>query len=71
MVFAISLLRTDSKTPALLVALRTDEELYRQALKVYYSMNEMGLAWTDGLERFDDLKKEILGVVKKVVVTVP
>lgn len=34
-------------------------------------MNEMGLAWTDGLERFDDLKKEILGVVKKVVVTVP
>jgi hypothetical protein len=70
-VLAISLLRTDGKTPALLVALRADEELYSQALKVYYSVNEMGLTWTDELEWFDSLRKEILGMVKKVVVAIP
>jgi hypothetical protein len=49
MIFALSLVQTDGKTPVLLIALRPDEELYAQALKVFYQVNELKVRWQGGL----------------------
>ncbi|KAE9371263.1 hypothetical protein N431DRAFT_467453 [Stipitochalara longipes BDJ] len=71
MVFAFSLVRTDGKTPALLLALRGDKEMYLQALKVFYHVNEMEMRWQGGLGWFEELRGEVKEMVKKVVIAVP
>jgi hypothetical protein len=58
MIFALSLFQTDGKTPALLVALRPDEGLYSQALKVFYLVNELDMRWQGGLSWFVESRKE-------------
>ena len=70
MIFASSLVQTDGKTPALLIALRPDEELYAQALKVFYQVNELKVRWQGGLSWFAELRGEVKGMVKCVAVAV-
>ena len=70
-VFAHSFIQTDSQTPALLIALRGDKKLYHQALKVFYQVNEVDMKWQGGLGWFAELRREVKGMVKKVVVTIP
>jgi hypothetical protein len=71
MIFSLLLLRSDGKTPALLIALRQDQELYTQALRVYYKVNEMEVLRRGGLEWLEGLKGEVRDMVKSVVVTLP
>ena len=66
MIFALSLFQTDGKTPALLVALRPDEGLYSQALKVFYQVNELDMRWQGGLSWFAELRREVKGTVRNV-----
>jgi hypothetical protein len=70
MIFALSLFQTDGKTPALLIALRQDEWLYSQALKVFYQVNELDMRWQGGLSWFAELRREAKGMVRHVAVAV-
>jgi hypothetical protein len=71
MIFRLSFLRTDGKTPPLLIALRADTEIYCQAVRVYYAVNEFEIYWGRGLEWLGGMKKNVLGLVRRVVVVVP
>jgi hypothetical protein len=69
-IFKLLLSRIDATTPALLVALRSEDELYLQALRVYYAINEFELrgalvGW------ISEIKREVLGLVRRVVVVCP
>jgi hypothetical protein len=70
MIFALSLFQTDGKTPALLIALRPDERLYSQALKVFYQVNELDMRWQGGLSWFAELRREVKGMVRNIAVAV-
>ena len=70
MIFTYSLLQTDGGTPALLVALRQDKELYRQALEVFYAINELEISSKGELGWFDRLGQKAKEMVKLVVVII-
>lgn len=73
MVFKSGLVKDqDGQTPALLAALRSNQEMYPQALEAYYSEavgNEFELLWNNpaGLIWFDGLKTEVKKMVKATV----
>ena len=67
-IFKPLLLRSDGKTPALLIALRSDDELYSQAVSIYYAINEFEVR---GVEWMSHLGKDIPGLMKRVVVIIP
>jgi hypothetical protein len=70
MIFALSPFQTDGKPPALLIALRPDEGLYSQALKVFYQVNELDMRWQGGLSWFAELRREVKGMIRDVAVAV-
>ena len=61
----------EKTTPALLIALRADEQLYQEAISVYYRMNEFELGNVEDLGWLGELKDEIHKAVSNVCVTIP
>jgi hypothetical protein len=66
MIFQRCIDTRDNKSPSIIIALRGDKELYREAIKVFYKLNFFRLTWETAPSR-KFLSAHTIGSIKKLL----